>query len=410
LIRRLFYKKLTLAYTRCNFDNKNPCYEENSIYRSFVIIFILSSSENVLFRNILHRLAIFLLLTLVGANISAQEISNKNPKLFESWILFRDHPGRLKGLLYEIKDSSVIYADTKSRLDIQAGNFRQKIISAKNIDVLKIRRVGSIKRGAWIGGSMLGLGFLIVGISNKEDLGEFASLIIPEVTIIGAAAGAGAGAVVGSFRDIILLKGSLENFNSNRSRLQGYSYLNEYPVAVKLSAMEHKSYIGIVLGPSFPLGDFADKSSDNPDAGFAKTGDFGSVINVGYRITKDMGISVSLFDNQYDVDKENTKDWWNVGGEMIGPMYTIPVCKRLFFDIKPRIGYVEAQLQRDKELIDDGRGFAINLNASLQYNIAKRISILVEPGYLTSRLRFTSREKERISTFDIGFGAAYRFR
>jgi|WetSurMetagenome_2_1015567.scaffolds.fasta_scaffold00935_15 hypothetical protein len=379
-------------------------------FTEVLLLFILLCSNNLLIRNILHRLTIFLILALVCADISAQKISSKNPKLFESWILFRDRPGELKGLLYEIKDSSVILAGTKSRMDIQTGKFRQTIIPAGNINVLKIRREGSIKRGAWIGGSVLGIGFLIIGISEKENIGEFASLVIPELTVLGAVAGAGVGAVAGSFRDIISIKGSLEKFNSNRSRLQQYSYLSEYPVAANLNPVEHKSYIGLVVGPSFPVGDFGDKSSDNPDAGFAKTGYFGSVINVGYRITKDIGISINLFDNQYDVDKENSNDWWAVVGEMIGPMFTIPVYKRLFFDIKPRIGSVEAQLQSDNDLLDDGRGFALNLNASLQYNIARRICILVESGYFTSRLRFDSGERKRISTFDIGFGAAYRFR
>jgi hypothetical protein len=380
------------------------------LYTGVLLTVILLSSNNLLIRNNLHRLTIILLLALLCKDVSAQKISNKNPKLFESRILFRDHSGDLKGLLYEIKDSSVILSGTKSRLDLQAGNFRQTKIPANNIDVLKIRREGSIKRGAWIGGSILGIGFLIIGISEKENFGELASLIIPEMTIIGAFAGAGVGALAGSFRDIISIKGSLENFNSNRSRLQQYSYISEYPVAASLNPVEHRSYIGLVVGPSFPLGDFGDKSSDNPDAGFAKTGDFGSIINVGYRITKEIGISVSLFDNQYDVDKENTNDWWSVGGEMIGPMFTIPLFRRLFFDIKPRIGSAEAQLLRDNELIDDGRGLALNLNASVQFNIAKRISVLVESGYFTSELRFDSNEKKRISTFDIGFGAAFRFR
>jgi hypothetical protein len=375
-----------------------------------LLLFIKPSSNNLLIRNILLRLTIILLMAMMCENISAQEISIRKPRLYDSWTTFRDHSARLKGLLYEIKDSTVIYADTKDRLDIQAGRFRQTEIPASNIDFLKVRRAGSIKRGAQIGGSILGISFLIIGIAEKESFGEFASLIIPEMTILGAAFGAGIGGAVGSFKDIIQIQGSLDNFNSNRSRLQQYSYVNEYPVAVRTAAINHKSYIGLVIGPSFPLGDFGDESSGNPDAVFAKTGSYGSVINIGYRIKNNLGISVSLFDNQYDVGRENSEDWWDIAGEMIGPMYTIPLLKRLFFDIKPRVGHVEAQLIRDTELLEDGRGFAINLNASLQFNITKRICILAESGYFRSRLRFTSNEKKRISTYDLGFGAAYRFR
>jgi len=360
--------------------------------------------------HILHRLVIFSFAVLSCANIQAQEISGKKPKLFETWTDLRDKPDIRRGLLYEKKDSSVIYADTKSRPDLESGRFRQVIIPAGNIEVLKVRREGSIRRGAWIGGSTLGIGFLILGISEKENFGEIAALAIPEMTILGAAIGAGAGAAIGSFKDIILIRGTFDNFNSNRSRLQQYSYINEYPSAVHINAVEHKSYIGIVIGPSLPLGDFKDKSSSNPDAGFAKTGDFGSIINVGYRITENFGISVSLFDNQYNVDKENSLDWWGIGGEMIGPMYTVRLHKRLFLDLKPRIGLVEAQLIRDTELIEDGRGLGVNLNSSMQFNITKRISLLVESGYFTSGLKFSSGEKKRFSAYDSGFGAAYRFR
>ena len=48
-------------------------------------------------------------------------------------------------------------------------------------------------------------------------------------------------------------------------------------------AIEKKGYIGITLGPSFPLADFADNSLSNTKAGYAKRGFSDSFINFGYR-------------------------------------------------------------------------------------------------------------------------------
>lgn len=339
--------------------------------------------------------------------LNAQEKTKQKNKIYETWISLDNKPNTLKGVLYEINDSSIFVSNSKLKKDYSTGNFKVSEIYYNRIDVMKTRRKYSIEKGTLIG-EVAGLAILIAATSGEG----FSPRELAFIGLPFAAIGAGIGALAGSIKVIIPINNSFENFNKNKNKLQKYSYVQEYSHGANISGptYEHKSYIGFLLGPSFPLGEFADNSEGNENAGLAKTGYCSNVVNIGYRITQKLGVSAFAFYSQYDVDKNGSEMWWGISGIMAGPMFSIPVNNKLYFDLKPRIGFVSAQFLVNDNAEEFGKGLGINLNASLLYNFSKRWCILTETGYISSHQKFWDSSEKKIQAINLGLGIAYRFR
>ena len=174
--------------------------------------------------------------------------------------------------------------------------------------------------------------------------------------------------------------------------------------------IERNGFIGITIGPSFPIADFANKSLTNNNGGPAKTGYCDTFINLGYLFSKHFGICSSICYNEYDI--ENTENnWWQLTCISIGPMYSLNLSKKFRFDLKPKIGWVFSNVITDSHLVDNntGNGLGIDLRASIRYNIFRRWCILGEAGYLSSNQKFGDDSKRKIQAIVSGLGVAYRF-
>lgn len=173
---------------------------------------------------------------------------------------------------------------------------------------------------------------------------------------------------------------------------------------------EKKGYIGIVLGPSFPVSDFGDNSIKNKNAGYAKTGYSDSFINFGYRLGKNFGISASVFFSSYDVDTTATGYWWEVMGITAGPMLSIPVSDKLFFDMKLNFGFVGADYIIDGFSYDEnvGSGLGSDIRASLRYNLFRRWCFIIESSFLSSNQKFLGGREKKIQNINLGLGIAFR--
>jgi hypothetical protein len=228
-----------------------------------------------------------------------------------------------------------------------------------------------------------------------------------------AGIGAGIGALSGLMKINIPLSGNLNNFNGYKSVLQKYSFKNEYPVSgipeVSIPAVEHKSFIGFLIGPSVPIGDFGDNSETNENAGFASIG-YNYKFDIGFRMKGLVGISVLGFSSQYDTVGEDSETWWGIGGIMAGPLFTVPVRKKLYLDLTPRAGFVNAQFYNNETVEKNGIGFGLDLSVEFIYNFSRRWCFIAEPGYFFTSQKFTEGFSSNISTFNLDFGIGYRFR
>lgn len=160
-----------------------------------------------------------------------------------------------------------------------------------------------------------------------------------------------------------------------------------------------KAFIGITIGPSISLNNFA------------KNGYSDNFFNFGYKFYKKFGICASVFYSQYNEGTSGTDNWWGLAGLTIGPMYSMPIKDKFHFDLKAKFGYVTAQLVIDdyvyKENVGNGLGF--ELQASLRYNFTKRWGIMAEAIILHTNQKFFPIRQEKIKAITFGLGIAYNF-
>lgn len=339
--------------------------------------------------------------------VTAQDDIKKRIRLYEAWVSVQNNPMAARGVLYEIRDSSILLSDSKAITAYTNNSFKIAEINIGEISTIKARRTYSQTRGALIGGAILGT-VTIAAIASIGD--EIPAWYYLTMGTTSALLGSGIGALLGSIKKIIPINGDIGNFNSARPGLEKLSYFSEYSYGTQPpeSAFQYKSYIAILVGPSIPLGDFSNKSEES-NSGNALSGYTANVVNAGYRITPRFGISAKFFDNQYDVEDVFQGSWWGVTGMTVGPMFSAPIGNKLYFDLKPEVGFADAQLQYAEVLADDGSGFAINLNASLIYNFARRWCAITEAGYFSSNPKFTSGSEMSVRTINLAFGIGYRF-
>lgn len=157
--------------------------------------------------------------------LSAQESAQKI-KVYRTWVSLNNEPFKIKGVLYELKDSSILVSSSLVIQDFR--DLKLDVIDLKthNIETIKIRRHKSIRKGAWIG---VATGFVLGGIigasleepCNQDDL--CFNLLPGMYASIGMAGGAAIGAVIGSFKLTIPINGSINSYNSHKSKLREYS-------------------------------------------------------------------------------------------------------------------------------------------------------------------------------------------
>lgn len=335
--------------------------------------------------------------------VSAQQKATPRPKIYRTWIHPRNGQAPMYGILYEVRDSSLIITPERSRINLTEGRIMTARIDFPWIEQVKIRKVNSEKNGLIIGSA---IGFIsVLALMPEKQTGYpmiFTALIfgLPAGAITGSV-----GALIGSLGVRIPINGNFENYSNNRSKLQNYAFLKKY----SYGKIDHSSFIGISLGPSFPLGDFGSSSALNSHAGYAKNGYTGNVVNIGYNFKNRFGISVIGFDSQYDVKEGGAGQWWDVSGLMAGPMYSVPLNDDLYFDIKPVAGFGGAALNVNDTEQDQKQGLAADLSISLRYNFAIRWCLVADAGL------FYYRQKEYISgtnnlmNLNLGAGIVYRF-
>lgn len=172
---------------------------------------------------------------------------------------------------------------------------------------------------------------------------------------------------------------------------------------------DRKGFIGIALGPAIPIGDFADNSLSNDNAGFAKNGFNFSPVNFGYKFGQYLGISASWFGASYSVDVSEVDALWSYGGLMAGPMLSFPINEKLDFDLKGMIGFVSATSDLDEYEENDGTGVAFDMGASFRYNFTEKWCLLINGDYFISNPKLDE-GNQKMASINISLGFAYRLK
>ena len=168
-------------------------------------------------------LLIAALILCMAGPAAAQKDSIWKKKLYKSWLKLDKEPSRQKGVLFEIRDSSVILSNSKNTEDYVAGNFAVSQFKVSSIENIKIRRKRSINRGALIG---MAAGF-VAGVITRACIGHNAGAAL-WVGCWGLGFGACIGATIGSVKISIPIHRDQAKFNENRKKLMMYALNNHY--------------------------------------------------------------------------------------------------------------------------------------------------------------------------------------
>ncbi len=172
------------------------------------------------------------------------------------------------------------------------------------------------------------------------------------------------------------------------------------------SSKKRKGYIGLSFGASIPVGDFAGKSY-----GGAKTGVELSLVDFGYLFSENLGIAARWFGGANPLDSNYDLDPWSYGGVLIGPLVSYPISEKVDWDLRPMIGYAVTFMPDSGAYynVDPAMSIAFNFGTQFRFHVGEKISLLLHADYFSTKAKFDDFGiEQKISTFSLGMGVAYR--
>ena len=152
----------------------------------------------------------------------AQDLGKKNNK-YRVWITLVDEPFEVDGILYELKDSSLLMSNYKTYKDFIVDNNPIIELKISNIELIEARKRNRLGMGILIGAVS---GFTVGGLIGLTR-GNDAEYTTGQKALIGGASlaipGALVGLLVGSVKVVIPLEGSFLKYKEQRQKLQHYS-------------------------------------------------------------------------------------------------------------------------------------------------------------------------------------------
>lgn len=174
---------------------------------------------------------------------------------------------------------------------------------------------------------------------------------------------------------------------------------------VKDDVTRRKGYVGLSIGPSIPIGEFADLSN-----GLAKTGVQLNLVNFGYRSSENFGIAATWFGAANPIVIDGI-DPWSYGGLMVGPLLSFPLSEKVEWDFRPLIGYSVTSVPDLGYGTEQASSFAFSLGTVFRINVGNSMSLLLNADYFSTKPRFEYYNfDQQIGTISFGFGAAYRLK
>ncbi|WP_134091078.1 outer membrane beta-barrel protein [Olivibacter sp. XZL3] len=177
-------------------------------------------------------------------------------------------------------------------------------------------------------------------------------------------------------------------------------------ITLSLNAQEPKrrGYIGISLGPSFPMGEFKNE-------GMANTGLNLSLINFGYFFSEHVGIAANWYGGAHNIDVSYlglSDGMWYYGGLLAGPLFSIPISEKVDFDSRLQIGYSVANMKLEGYKVD-GTGFAYNVGIGIRTHLAEKWSLSFNVDMLSANNKGDYMDR-KIQTIQPTVGLSYRLR
>ncbi len=184
----------------------------------------------------------------------------------------------------------------------------------------------------------------------------------------------------------------------------GFSNAQE---TTKKSSNDSKGYIGVSIGAAFPGGDLGDDAATGLNLG---------LINVGYRFTKNLGLTLNWGGTSF-LDKDVSSVKYGIGYLAFGPMVSFPFNKIIVLDLKPQYamtsGFIDTgDSDYGKLTLDNSSGFM--LGSSVNFSLAKHWALSLNLDYLSTKFKEYNDgifiiEKQDVSTFNTSLGFQFKF-
>jgi len=148
--------------------------------------------------------------------------------IYKTWISLNNRQNMMKGVLYEVNDSSVLVSNSFLKKDYSIGKYNVTKISFRNIDLVKIRMKNSKVIGASLGAVTGFVAGWLIGLNKGDDPPGWGLTFSArdKAKIYGipmAIGGTVIGGLVGSIRIKIPINGNIDKFNRNKSRLKTHT-------------------------------------------------------------------------------------------------------------------------------------------------------------------------------------------
>jgi hypothetical protein len=182
------------------------------------------------------------------------------------------------------------------------------------------------------------------------------------------------------------------------------------------TAQEKKNqlFVGLTYTPSFPVGDFADNSINNENAGFAKrTISFADIfLDFEFIFKNNLGVSSTYMAEDYSIEQNGFQSNLSFSCITLGPVYSFTITKNLALDLKCQLGYVQSLLVTDGNHNDEkeGEGLGVDVRSLLRYQVFKRWCLIAQFGYLSSKQNFDGLESINIQAVNAGVGVGFKIK
>jgi hypothetical protein len=181
------------------------------------------------------------------------------------------------------------------------------------------------------------------------------------------------------------------------------------------TAQEKKNqlFVGLTYTPSFPVGDFADNSINNENAGFA----IGTVslvdifLDFEFIFKNNLGVSSTYIVEDYSIEQDGSKSNVSFSCITLGPAYSFTITKNLALDLKCQLGYVTSLLFYDGNSDSkEGDGLGVDVRSLLRYQVFKRWCLIAQCGYFSSKQNFSDVPSIKMQALNLGLGVGFRIK
>ncbi len=163
-------------------------------------------------------------------NYSKAQDTLTKQKVYKTWVSLNSSPfNKVKGVLYNLKDSSISIAKFDRKMDCYFDESQITDIAISDIKWIKFRKKNSLRNGTLIG---IGFGMIVGGIYLASESYKDPSMTPVEGALFGAWLFSLPGAIVGSFIGSLQIKipinGSIDIYKKEKNKLRKYLVKNTY--------------------------------------------------------------------------------------------------------------------------------------------------------------------------------------